>query len=272
VDAGALALVGPGRAGTAITAALVARGWTVATVAGRSDPSVAASAERFAATPTTVDEAGRDADLVVLATPDTALPTVAATVAPGLEPGSLVVHLSGASTLAVLDPIGCLRPDVRLGSLHPLQTLPGGADAHERLEGAWCAIEGPVVELAESLGMHPIVVAPDSRRIYHAAASIASNHLVALLGSVERLADDAGVPFEAFLPLVRAAVDNVAELGPAAALTGPVARGDAATVAAHLDALPAEERAAYRAGAALARELAQVHSTDMSAILDEQVA
>jgi predicted short-subunit dehydrogenase-like oxidoreductase (DUF2520 family) len=82
---------------------------------------------------------------------------------------------------------------------------------------------------------------------YHAAACVASNHLVALLGQVQRLADHTGVPFEAFLPLVRGTVDNVDELGPNAALTGPVARGDFDTVARHLDALPDEERDAYRA-------------------------
>jgi predicted short-subunit dehydrogenase-like oxidoreductase (DUF2520 family) len=84
---------------------------------------------------------------------------------------------------------------------------------------------------------------------------VASNHLVALLGQVERLAADAGVPFDAFLPLVRATLDNVDELGPARALTGPVARGDRGTIARHLDALDEDEVDAYLA---LAREAARL--------------
>jgi predicted short-subunit dehydrogenase-like oxidoreductase (DUF2520 family) len=85
---------------------------------------------------------------------------------------------------------------------------------------------------------------------------VASNHLVALAGQVERLAAAADVPFDAFLPLMRASLDAVAAMGPAAALTGPVARGDVATVAAHLAALDGDERAAYVALALEALRLA----------------
>ena len=93
------------------------------------------------------------------------------------------------------------------------------------------------------------------RARYHAAAAIAANHLVALLGQVERVAGPIGVPLDAYLDLARGAVDNVAALGPAAALTGPVARGDEATMARHRAALPPEEVAAYDAGVALCRQL-----------------
>jgi predicted short-subunit dehydrogenase-like oxidoreductase (DUF2520 family) len=136
-----------------------------------------------------------------------------------------------------------------VGSLHPLQSLPSGEVGCARLPGSWCAIEGPeaVERLACTLGMHPFRIAAADRVRYHATACVASNHLVALLGQVERLAVDLGVPAEAFAPLVRATVDNVTDMGAADALTGPVARGDVGTVAAHLEALPADERAAYRA-------------------------
>jgi predicted short-subunit dehydrogenase-like oxidoreductase (DUF2520 family) len=90
-------------------------------------------------------------------------------------------------------------------------------------------------------------VADEARTNYHAAAVIASNHLVALLGQVQRVAAAAGIPFEAYLDLVRGTVDNVAAVGPRAALTGPVARGDWETVARHLAVLPPEERSAYQA-------------------------
>ena len=98
-------------------------------------------------------------------------------------------------------------------------------------------------------------VADEHRAEYHAAAVIASNHLVALLGQAERVAAAAGVPLEAYLDLVRATVDNVAELGPAAALTGPAARGDWATIDHHLAVLPEDEREAYEALVRLARRL-----------------
>ncbi len=144
-----------------------------------------------------------------------------------------------------------------VGSLHPLQSLPSVEIGVERLPGSWCAVDGPagVERLAVSLGMRPFRVADDQRVTYHAAASIASNHLVALLGQAARIAVDAGIPAEALLPLVRATLENVEALGPEAALTGPVARGDTDTVARHLDALPTDEQRAYRALAAEALRL-----------------
>jgi predicted short-subunit dehydrogenase-like oxidoreductase (DUF2520 family) len=256
----ALALVGPGRAGTALALALRPHGWSTRAVAGRTPdrPSTVSAAARLGAVAVAVEDAGRGCDVVVLATPDAAVSEVAERVAPSLEPGALVVHLSGALGIDALAGLARRRPDVVLGALHPLQSLPTPDAGAARLAGSWCAVEGPdaVQALAEQAGMRPFTVAPEARATYHAAACVASNHLVALLGQVERLACEAGVPFEAFLPLVRASVDNVDELGPAGALTGPVARGDSSTVAAHLAALSDDERAAYRAGALAALRLA----------------
>ena len=111
-------------------------------------------------------------------------------------------------------------------------------------------------DMAEALGGRTVEVADDDRAAYHAAACIAANHVVALLGQVERVAATAGLPLDAFLGLTRAAVDDVASLGPAGALTGPARRGDWATLARHRDALAADERPGYNAGVALALELA----------------
>jgi predicted short-subunit dehydrogenase-like oxidoreductase (DUF2520 family) len=111
--------------------------------------------------------------------------------------------------------------------------------------------------MVASLGGRTVSVADGDRAAYHAAACIAANHVVALLGQVERVAASVGLDLEAFLPLTRAAVDDVAELGPRAALTGPAVRGDWATLSRHLDALPRVERPGYQAGAALATQLAQ---------------
>lgn len=247
----AFALVGPGRAGSAVALALAARGWRAVAVAGRTveAASTRAVAARLGAPAVEVADAGRDADLVIVATPDTAIADAATTLAPQLRRGALVVHLSGASTLHELDGVVLDRPDVEVGSLHPLQSLPAGETGADRLAGSWCAVEGSagVERLAITLGMRPFRLDPAERARYHAAACIASNHLIALLGQVERLAASTGVPFEAFLPLVRASIENVADLGPAGALTGPVARGDHDTVARHVDALPLEERDTYLA-------------------------
>jgi predicted short-subunit dehydrogenase-like oxidoreductase (DUF2520 family) len=278
----AFALVGPGRAGSTVALALAARGWRPVAVAGRTvdAASTRAVAARLGVPAVEVADVGRDADLVIVATPDAGIADAATVLAPELRRGALVVHLSGASTLHELDGIVLARPDVEVGSLHPLQSLPAGEAGRgdggfavrrrkagacdgakmdaDRLAGSWCAVEGSarVEWLALSLGMRPFRLDPADRARYHAAACIASNHLVALLGQVERLAAATGVPFEAFLPLVRGTLANVDELGPAAALTGPVARGDDETVARHADALPPEERETYLTLVREARRLA----------------
>lgn len=269
---GALALVGPGRAGTTVAAALAARGWRVVAVAGSSPdstisggrsargkevgrpPAAAAStkaaAQRLGAPIVTVEDAARNADLVIVATPDSAIESVAAQLAPGVRPDTLVIHLSGERGL---DALAALPS--RVGALHPLQTLPTVEAGLARLPGSWCAIAGDpqVADLAAQLELRPVEVSDADRARYHAAACIASNHLVALLAQVERVSP---VPLETLLPLVQASLDNVATLGAAAALTGPVARGDIETVRAHLEALPADERDTYRALARAAYALA----------------
>jgi predicted short-subunit dehydrogenase-like oxidoreductase (DUF2520 family) len=262
-QAGAVALVGPGRAGTAVVTALVVAGWRVVAVAGRGAdaPSTQAAATRFGVTATSVAEAVRDADLVVIATPDAAIGDVAAELAPAVRRDALVVHLSGARGVDVLGAV-----PARTGALHPLQTLPSAEAGAARLAGAWCAVAGDpqVWAIARQLGMEPIEVADEDRAAYHAAACIAANHLVALLAQVERVAP---VPLDAFLPLIRAAVDNVADLGAAAALTGPVARGDVETVRGHLGALPAADRDAYLALARRAYELSGRNDPELEGAL-----
>jgi predicted short-subunit dehydrogenase-like oxidoreductase (DUF2520 family) len=242
-------------------------------VAGRKAdaPSTVAVAGRLGATAVAVADAGRSADLVLVATPDAAIADAACALAPGLRPGALVVHLSGACPLEELDKLAAERPDVALGALHPLQSLPSVEVGVDRLPGSWCAIEGPpaVERLALTLGLRPFRVEAGQRARYHAAATIASNHLVALLAQARRVADAAGVPAGALLPLVRASIDNVDALGAAGALTGPVARGDVDTVARHLDALPDDERAAYRALATEALRLSGRDDATLRALLGD---
>jgi predicted short-subunit dehydrogenase-like oxidoreductase (DUF2520 family) len=267
----AVALVGPGRAGTSIATALRQAGVPTVAVAGRAvdAPSTVAAAALLRAEAVTVERAGRGADLVVLATPDTAIDEVAAEVAASLEPGALVLHLAGARGLEALAPIAATRDDVHLGALHPLQTLPDADAGATRIAGSWAAVAGHerVTDVTELLGMQPMHVPDEHRAAYHAAACVAANHLVALLAHVERIAERAGVPLAAFEPLVEATVENVFAMGVARALTGPVSRGDATTVARHLEALPPEEREAYRTLADAARRVAGLDDAALNVLL-----
>ncbi len=196
-------------------------------------------------------DAAAGVDLLVIATPDAVVADIAAAVAPVAT--TVVAHLAGSLGL------DALAPHARRASLHPLRSIPDGSTD---LSGAWFAVSGDALarEAVEAMGGRAVVVedAPGSgaRAVYHAAAVVASNHVVALLAQVERLAASVGLPLGAFLDLVRGTIDNVELLGSAAALTGPVARGDWDTVRAHLAAVPAAERAAYVAMASEAARLA----------------
>ena len=208
-----IAVVGAGRLGTALTAALRAAGLTVTGPLGRR-PDL------------------EGATLVLLCVPDGEIAAAAATVGAG----PLVGHCSGATTL---DPLA----GHEAFSLHPLMTVPAGSPP-EAFRGAAAAVDGSTPralaaagELARRLGMRPMRVAPEDRAAYHAAASIASNFLVTLEAAAERLAGTAGVDRAALAPLVRAAVDTWAELGAERALTGPIARGDEGTVARQREAV-----------------------------------
>jgi predicted short-subunit dehydrogenase-like oxidoreductase (DUF2520 family) len=254
-----LALIGPGRAGTTLGLALVDLGWDVVGVAGRA-PDAASTNAAVACLDSRaelVSEVGHGAALVIVATPDRAIESAALAAADSMEPGALVVHVAGSRGLDVFDPLLEKRADVRVGAMHPLQSFPSTTIGLQRLPGSWAAIAGDpaVAALAEELGMQPFVLGDEDRTRYHATAVVAANHLVALIGQVERLAASAGVPFAAFTPLIQASLDNAFRLGPAAALTGPVERGDLATVEQHLRALDPAERDAYRA---LAREAARL--------------
>jgi predicted short-subunit dehydrogenase-like oxidoreductase (DUF2520 family) len=200
-------VIGCGRLGTAI-------------VRGLSNAGI----ETSGPLPRGADGAGFDA--VVLCVPDSEIGAAAARVAPG----AVVGHCSGACGLDVLAPHEAF-------SLHPLMTFTA-QDGAERFIGAGAGISGGTEralafarELATALRMHPFELHDADRAAYHAAASIASNFLITLEAAAERLAAEAGAGREILLPLVRATVENWARLGPERALTGPIARGDEATVA-----------------------------------------
>ena len=155
-----------------------------------------------------------------------------AAAAAAVPPGPLVGHCSGATGLEVLG-------DREGFSLHPLMSVPTGSEPSV-LRGAGAAIDGTSERaletahaLAETLGMRATRVEPEDRVAYHAAAAIAANFLVALEACAERLAATAGVSRAQLAPLVLATAQQWAAMGPEAALTGPIVRGDEAVVARH---------------------------------------
>jgi len=169
----------------------------------------------------------RGYDVVLLCVPDAAIADAAGVIAPG----PLVGHCSGATGLDVLAPHPAF-------SLHPLMTVAAGSGG-DRLRGAAAAVAGttPAARdcarmLATALGMRPFALADSDRAAYHAAASVASNFLLTLEDAAEQIAAGTGLSRAQLVPLVRATVENWAQLGSRAALTGPVARGDELTVAA----------------------------------------
>ena len=179
-----------------------------------------------------VDGGDADADVVLLCVPDTAIADTSRRLTPGR---GWIGHVSGAT------PLAALAPHERRFSLHPLQTFrqPSGDPAQlaMQLDGAWGAISGETDEalavareLAELLGLRPFVLAESDRTLYHAGAVFASNYLVTLQRAAVRL----GVPAEALVPLMTRTIENGFEL------TGPIARGDWATVEAHKRAIHAE--------------------------------
>lgn len=207
-----IAVVGRGRLGTALHRALGAAGFNAG------------------AAPLGRDAATADADVVFLCVPDREIVLAAATVVAG----PLVVHCSGASS------VDLATGHERRGVLHPLMSVPTGDTP---LEGACAAIRATSADdaallrvIAERLGMVPIDVREEDRTAYHAAASLASNALVALQVAAAELAATAGVPAAALQPLARASLAQVGQSG-ADALTGPAARGDWVTVDAQRAAI-----------------------------------
>ena len=242
-------VVGAGRVGAVLGAALNAAGHRVVAAAAVS----AASRDRAAlllphAAVLPADEVARAAeDLLLLAVPDDALAGVVAGLAAtgALRHGQKVAHTSGAHGLDVLG-------DVEGMALHPAMTFTGTATDLDRLPGiAWgvtTADRAFAARLVADLGGVPEWVAEDARPVYHAALAHGANHLVTLVNEAADLLRAAGIaePGRILSPLLHAALDNALRLGDAA-LTGPVSRGDAGTVGKHLDRMPGEAVPAYLA-------------------------
>lgn len=193
--------------------------------------------------------------IIILAVPDNALPEVAYDLAQmGPAPGGCVaLHMSGALSTDVLGPLH--SAGYAIGSIHPLMAVADPWLAGERLLRAAFALGGEPAAIAagrrivSALGGLPLVIASAMRPLYHAAAVLASNYLVALTAAAARVLGEAGVTADdalpALLPLLRGTLDNIEQLGMPAALTGPIARGDSDTVRLHLARLSVADRVLY---------------------------
>ena len=253
-------VVGAGRLGVRLARSLTAEGASLAGYVTRSSAGSMRAQTLLQIAPSGgLDDLVASAPgLYLLTVPDDVLPQVAADLALALARASradacakepkapFVMHTSGVSSIRVLDP--CRQAGAVTLAFHPLQTFSGLEIATRCFEGIAVAVTARTVDagdfgflVARALGARPFALADERRVLYHAAACMASNYLVALEACSQRLFVDAGLPprqaLGLFLPLVRTTLDNIAAQGPVDALTGPIARGDLLTVRRHLEEL-----------------------------------
>ncbi len=257
-------VVGAGRVGPALAASLQLAGHRPVAVSGVSDASRRRAAALLPDVPVVEPaEVLARAELVLLTVPDDVLPTlVEGLVETGaVRPGQLLVHTSGRYGTRVLEP--ALRAGALPLALHPAMTFTGTAVDVQRLAGCSFGVTAPeelrlaAEALVIEMGGEPEWIAEESRPLYHAALALGANHLVTLVAQSMELLTKAGVaaPDRMLGPLLGAALDNALRSGDAA-LTGPVARGDAGTVAAHVGELRAHAPQAVAGYLAMARATA----------------
>jgi predicted short-subunit dehydrogenase-like oxidoreductase (DUF2520 family) len=237
-----IAIVGGGRMGRGLAGALSEAGEAVTLWSRR---------EALGA----VEGAVAGAGTVLLAVPDDAIAEVARQLSAGaaIVASQTVLHLSGLHdrrALRALDASGAA-----LGSFHPLQTISDPALAASSWRGAYAALEGDARAVAEGrrlaglLGLTAVEIPSSAKATYHAGAVVASNYVVVLASIAARFAAEAGVDpnlaERIYRPMLRGAADNLQRQSPSQALTGPVRRGDVATLQAHLEAIPLEDRRLY---------------------------
>ncbi|MEU6074988.1 Rossmann-like and DUF2520 domain-containing protein [Micromonospora sp. NPDC047074] len=258
-------VIGAGRVGAVLGAALASAGHRVVAATGGSGASRARAALLLPGVPrrSAAAVARAATDLLLVAVPDDALSGVVAALADGgaLRPGQVVAHTSGAHGLAVLAPAAAVG--ARPLALHPAMTFTGAPDDLARLAGISYGVTAPAelrplaARLVADLGGVPEWVGEADRPLYHAALAHGANHLVTLVNEAADRLRDAGVtqPEKVLAPLLRAALENALRLGDDA-LTGPVSRGDAGTVERHLARLAATAPESVAPYLALARRTA----------------
>jgi len=279
-----IAIVGAGRVGRVLGRLLHEKGWRIGPVVTRSMRSARAARHRIGSgtAQAGLSESILAADVILISTPDRAIGDVAEALARLGEAsssraaqgakqqsqpqgkawnGKIVLHTSGALPSDVLSPLA--RRGAATGSLHPLQTFSGRT--LPSLAGSVCVIEGSASALAiarricRDLRCIAVALPPRSKAAYHAGAALAAGHVLALFEAAVRMLIEAGFPrgraIAALLPLTRQTLANYEQVGPRAAWTGPLARGDFGVVERHLKALRGfanEYREAYEALSKLA--------------------
>ncbi len=246
-DYPALGFVGAGRAGTALSLAFAQAGYPVTAVYSRiPDHARRVAAHTGATACASPADAARFSEVLFLTVPDDAIISVTHRIAVegGFRQGGAVLHASGAQSSEVL--AEATEHGTLTGVFHPLQAL-SGPNSVRWLRGAYVGVQAgrellPVLrQMAEDLGAHPLEIDAGSRVPYHIAAVMAANYTLVLLSAASELMEEAGVTkecaLESLLPLIQGSLANLRERGPRQGLTGPVVRGDAATVASHMQYL-----------------------------------
>jgi predicted short-subunit dehydrogenase-like oxidoreductase (DUF2520 family) len=244
-----ISLVGAGAAGTALLLALHRQGYVVVGVASRRIASARRCARWFACM--TTEQAhlvAVAAQLVIIATPDEMIREVCEQIARqgGFRPGQVVLHLSGALASDALQ--AAREAGAAVMAMHPVQTFSGDPEqGAQSLSGAYFGLQGDAEalvvghRLVAALSGHAVVIAEHDKPLYHAALCVAANYLVGLADVAVCMLERAGVEKDTalplLLPLMQGALNNLQHVGLPHALTGPISRGDAATVAGHLQAL-----------------------------------
>ena len=260
-----IGVVGAGRVGAVLAAALRAAGHEIVAVAGESP----ASRARIAALLPDVhvdkpSAVARACDLLLLTVPDDMLENVAnmLTASGAIRPGQLVVHTSGKHGLAALDPAAARA--ARVLAMHPAMTFTGTDVDLDRLRGCVFGVtatpetRSPAERIVADLGGTPIWVPEEKRTVYHAGLAHGANHLVTLVAQAMDLLRESGAddPAATLRPLLNASLDNALSYGDAA-LTGPIVRGDVNTVRAHLDDIADSAPATLDSYVAMARATAE---------------
>ena len=274
-----LAIVGAGRVGSALGRRLSELGWKIGVVVTRSAASARRAVRFIGAGKACAGMTRRifASRVILIATPDDEIAPVAddlARIGEEQLAGSVVLHTSGAMDSEVLEPVR--KRGARVGSLHPLQSFSGVAAPS--LEGRIFTIEGETQavrvarRIARALGGSPVRIAGSKKLLYHAAAAMAAGHVLAVEEAATQLLVALGMKrseaVRGLVPLTRQVLDNFERLGPHAAWTGPLSRGDYKIVRAHLDALQKSPKEFERAYEALNRLAARVLSQDAAGMLD----
>lgn len=245
---GTYAVIGAGKVGTAIACLLKGQGYQPVAVASRSCSSARQLADNLGVPWfKRIEDASCLADIVLITTSDGAIGQVVETMVKlgGIRSGQVLLHFSGALSAQILAP--ARECGASVGSIHPLQSFADLSSAMQNLPGTYFAIEGDNVavdrawELAQALGGNPVVISTQNKPLYHAAACMASNYLITIYHQAVLMMRESGFSEEeaevALLPLVQGTINNLQQVGLKQALTGPIARGDVATVQCHLETM-----------------------------------